>query len=123
MTEISIFEQTNDKYILDMTCGGRSIWFQKNHPNTIFFDRRDVEYEQTFGSNPSARHIRVHPDVMGDFRELPFEDNTFNLVVFDPPHIVGGGRALAYKGLRTVCHGTRGSRFGFARHQRGDACA
>ena len=90
MTEISIFEQTDDKYILDMTCGGRSIWFQKNHPNTIFFDRRDVEYEQTFGSNPSARHIRVHPDVMGDFRELPFDDNTFNLVVFDPPHIVGG---------------------------------
>lgn len=91
MTEISIFEQTDDKYILDMTCGGRSIWFQKNHPNTIFFDRRDVEYEQTFGSNPSARHIRVHPDVMGDFRELPFADNTFNLVVFDPPHIVRGG--------------------------------
>lgn len=71
-----------------MTCGGRSIWFQKNHPHTIYFDQRDVEYEQTFGSDPSARHIKVHPDVMGDFRDLPFPDNTFNLVVFDPPHII-----------------------------------
>lgn len=80
-----------EKYILDMTCGGRSIWFQKNHPHTIYFDQRDEEYEQTFGSDPSVRHIKVHPDVMGDFRDLPFPDNTFNLVVFDPPHIVGGG--------------------------------
>ena len=26
-----------------------------------------------------------------DFRELPFEDNTFKLVAFDPPHLVKAG--------------------------------
>ena len=74
-----------EKVILDMTCGGRSIWFNKKHPNCIYFDRREEEYEQTFGTDPSARHIKVHPDIMGDFRELPFDDDTFSLVVFDPP--------------------------------------
>ena len=84
---------TEEKLILDMTCGGRSIWFNKEHPNCIYFDRRDEEYEQTFGTDPSERHIKVHPDVLGDFRDLPFEDNTFSLVVFDPP------TSLAKKGI------------------------
>ena len=47
-----------EKYILDMTCGGRSIWFQKNHPHTIYFDQRDVEYEQTFGRDPATAVYR-----------------------------------------------------------------
>jgi SAM-dependent methyltransferase len=28
------------------------------------------------------------PDVVGDFRAMPFEDGSFQLVVFDPPHLV-----------------------------------
>ena len=78
-----------EKKILDVTCGSRSIWFNKNHPYAIYFDRRDVEYEETFGTKPSTRHTIIHPDVVGDFKELPFEDNTFSLVVFDPPHRYG----------------------------------
>lgn len=27
-----------------------------------------------------------------DFRKLPFPDNTFNMVVFDPPHLTRAGR-------------------------------
>lgn len=78
-----------DKKILDVTCGGRSIWFNKQHPLCLYCDKREVEYEQEFGkAQPSTRHIRVHPDMLADFTDLPFEDNTFNLVVFDPPHIV-----------------------------------
>ena len=77
------------KKILDVTCGGRSIWFNKQHPLALYCDKREVEYEQTFGkAQPATRHIRVHPDVIADFTDLPFEDNTFHLVVFDPPHIV-----------------------------------
>lgn len=75
-----------EKKILDATCGSRSIWFDKNHPLAIYFDRRDVEYEETFGTTPRTRHTIIHPDVVGDFTDLPFEDNTFSLVVFDPPH-------------------------------------
>lgn len=78
-----------DKKILDVTCGGRSIWFDKQNPLALYCDQRDVEYEQTFGkAQPATRHIKVHPDVIADFTDLPFNDCTFNLVVFDPPHIV-----------------------------------
>lgn len=91
MDELSIFDSTYEKYILDMTCGGRSIWFQKNHPHTIFFDKRDADYAQVMGTNPSERHIHIHPDVLGNFTVLPFEDSSFNLVVFDPPHLVQRG--------------------------------
>ena len=77
------------KKILDVTCGGRSIWFNKQHPLALYCDKREVEYEQTFGkAQPATRHIKVHPDVIADFTDLPFEDESFYLVVFDPPHIV-----------------------------------
>ena len=78
-----------EKKILDVTCGARSIWFNKNHPSAIYFDRRDEEYEETFGATQKTRHTIIHPDVIGDFKDLPFEDNTFSLVVFDPPHRYG----------------------------------
>lgn len=85
-----------DKRILDVTCGGRSIWFNKNHHLALYCDRREEEYEQTFGkAQPSTRHIKVHPDMIADFTDLPFDDNTFNLVVFDPPHIISLVRDIA----------------------------
>lgn len=40
-----------------------------------------------------GRKLDVEPDVVGDFRDIPFEDNTFNMVVFDPPHLLKGGIA------------------------------
>ena len=33
------------KKILDVTCGMRGIWFNKNHPDVIYCDRRKEEYE------------------------------------------------------------------------------
>ena len=33
----------------------------------------------------------VRPDVISDFRALPFADETFQVVVFDPPHLVDPG--------------------------------
>lgn len=56
--------------ILDVTCGKRMMWFNKNHFDTIYFDKRKI----------------VKPDVVGDFRHLPFKDDSFELIVFDPPH-------------------------------------
>lgn len=80
---------TDEKLILDMTCGGRSIWFIKQHPNAIYFDQRVEDFKSNFGKDhTSERVISVHPDVVGDFRHLPFPDNPFHIVVFDPPHIV-----------------------------------
>ena len=76
-----------EKKILDVTCGARSIWFNKQHPLAIYFDRRDEEHEKDFHNNTQT--ISVHPDVVGDFKDLPFDDNVFSLVVFDPPHRYG----------------------------------
>ena len=38
-----------------------------------------------------GRHLSVKPDVIGDFRNIPFDDETFNMVVFDPPHLIKAG--------------------------------
>lgn len=38
-----------------------------------------------------GKKVNVDPDVIGDFRDMPFENNTFNLVVFDPPHLKWAG--------------------------------
>lgn len=76
-----------EKLILDVTCGGRQIWFDKEEPHTIYCDRRREEWEGDFGTVKKHRHLIIDPDVLCDFTDLPFESETFNLVVFDPPHI------------------------------------
>lgn len=77
------------KKILDVTCGPRSIWFNKQHPNAIYCDIRESTYTKRFGATNSERTITVAPDVKCSFTDLPFDDNTFSLVVFDPPHLTG----------------------------------
>ena len=37
-----------EKKILDVTCGDRTIWFQKNEPHTIYCDKRREEWEGDF---------------------------------------------------------------------------
>lgn len=80
--------------ILDATCGGRMMWFEKDREDVIYFDQRQIKYEWD-----SGHHLIVAPDVMGDFRALPFDDESFHLVVFDPPHLskLGGSSWLAKK--------------------------
>lgn len=37
----------------------------------------------------------VSPDIVADFTKMPFPDNSFELVVFDPPHLIkADGNAL-----------------------------
>ena len=74
--------QTTEKYILDVCCGSKMFWFDKNQENTIYMDCREVSETLCDG-----RKLEIHPDVIGDFRHIPFDDNTFSLVVFDPPHL------------------------------------
>lgn len=79
-----------DKKILDVTCGSRTIWFNKNHPAAVYCDRRNETYYDVWksGNGKSERSCIIEPDVLCDFTALPFEDNTFSLVVFDPPHLL-----------------------------------
>lgn len=86
-----------EKKILDVTCGSRSIWFNKKHPAVIYCDIRDEEITGVWTG--SERTCIVRPDVVCDFTNLPFENEIFSLVVFDPPHLakIGENAWLAKK--------------------------
>ena len=70
--------------ILDATCAGRHLWVDKAHADTIFVDRRILPP----GTIPIRPNWQVRPDVCADFTALPFAAGTFDLVVYDPPHII-----------------------------------
>ena len=84
-----------DKKVLDCTCGSRSIWFDKNNPLALYTDIRQEHYtaswKGTTGSGISERVMTIEPDMIVDFTDMPFEDNSFSLVVWDPPHLKQGG--------------------------------
>lgn len=94
-----------DKMILDATCGPRSIWFQKNEPHTLYCDRREAHYESDYGSITAHRTIDVSPDMEIDFTEMPFADGSFNLVVLDPPHLLGKDESWLKK--KYGCYATK----------------
>ena len=73
------------KKVIDVCCGGRSFWFDKENPNVEFCDIRNEGDIQLC----NGQTIRVAPDTVCDFTDLPFEDNTYYLAVFDPPHLIG----------------------------------
>lgn len=79
-----------DKKILDATCGNRSIWFNKKHPAVVYMDRRQQFEKKTWksGGGLSERVLDINPDLIADFTDIPFEDGSFCLVVFDPPHLI-----------------------------------
>jgi ubiquinone/menaquinone biosynthesis C-methylase UbiE len=73
---------TQNKKILDVCCGSRMCWFDKNNQDVIFNDIRDCDYTLCDG-----RQLHIHPDTHFDFRNLPWPNNSFKLVLFDPPHL------------------------------------
>lgn len=60
-------------------------WFDKNNPNVLFVDKRRETV--TAKDRDKIRTIEVNPDIIADFTALPFGDNQFYMVVFDPPHL------------------------------------
>ena len=60
--------------------------FDKENPNVLFGDIRNESLNFY-----KDRVLDVRPDLQIDFRSMPFEDETFHLVVFDPPHLVRAG--------------------------------
>ena len=62
-----------EKFILDATAGFRMMWFNKQHPNALYIDERK----------------EVNPDIVADYRNMKdFADSSFQLIVWDPPHII-----------------------------------
>lgn len=72
--------------IIDVCCGSKMFWFDRNNENTVFMDIRELEEELCDG-----RKLVVKPDIIGDFRKIPFENEKFYLCVFDPPHLKNVG--------------------------------
>ena len=61
--------------ILDMSAGNRAIWFNKKNPLAIYIDKREI----------------VKPDFVMDSTDMKmFCAHTFDLIVFDPPHLNTG---------------------------------
>lgn len=79
-------------------------WFDKNNPHTVFMDNRVLHDILCDG-----RKLDIKPDIIGDFRSIPFDDNIFHMVVFDPPHLlkVGENSWLAKNMVSYLKHGQR----------------
>ena len=77
------------KLILDACCGGKMFWYNKNHPNATYMDNRKDEK----GHSQFRPNHEVMPDIIADFKNMPFKDKSFKMVVFDPPHMFLGENA------------------------------
>jgi len=66
------------------------MWFDSKDRRALFIDKRqethpiDIGTPGTLGRSP----VVVDPDVVADFTQMPFPDESFYVVVFDPPHIM-----------------------------------
>lgn len=69
--------------VLDVCCGGKMFYFDKQNRNVTFCDNRSETHTLCDG-----RVFKIEPDVVCDFRALPFIAEEFDLVIFDPPHLI-----------------------------------
>lgn len=61
--------------ILDATAGNRAIYQTKYSENIIYLDRQ--------------KKLERKPTVFADFKYLPFKENVFDTILFDPPYYWG----------------------------------
>ena len=66
------------KDILDVCCGSKMFWFDKENPSVVFGDKRRESHILCDG-----RALEINPDVLLDFTNLEFSDETFKLVVLE----------------------------------------
>ena len=53
----------------------------KQDSRVLFCDKRELDTPLCDG-----KKFVVKPDMVVDFKNLPFDDESFSLVIFDPPH-------------------------------------
>ena len=70
--------------ILDPASSMRSFYFNKTDARVIFGDIREDETHLLTNNQT----IKIKPDQVMDFRSIPYEDASFQCVVFDPPHML-----------------------------------
>jgi SAM-dependent methyltransferase len=72
--------------VLDPASGSRMFYFDKEDERVTFGDIRSESHILCDG-----RALEIKPDTIMDFRAIPFPDESFRVVVFDPPHLVRVG--------------------------------
>jgi SAM-dependent methyltransferase len=83
-----------NKPVLDACCGSRMFWFDRENPNAVYVDkRRENHVLKDKSSKGGSRTLIVDPDIKADFTDLPFDDCSFAMVVFDPPHLIMNGKS------------------------------
>jgi len=85
---------TSSAKILDPCCGTRAMWLERQSPDVVYGDcRRETLTvpDRSHGHAEGRRILRIEPDLLLDFRALPFPDEMFRLVAFDPPHLERAG--------------------------------
>lgn len=87
--------------VLDACCGSRMFWFDPKDPRALFVDCRELKTEAIWksGDGKATRYCIIAPDIVADFRALPFPNESFWHVVFDPPHLshIGDNAWMAKK--------------------------
>lgn len=79
--------------VLDACCGSRMFWFDRTDKRATFVDNRRETHQLTDkSSSGGSRSLIIDPGIQADFTDLPFPNDAFALVVFDPPHLVRNGR-------------------------------
>lgn len=83
--------------VLDACCGGRHFWFDKRDARAIFVDKRRETIVWGGRQRPGRCDTVIDPDVVADFKALPFADDSFACVVWDPPHGYFGRNSIMAK--------------------------
>lgn len=77
--------------ILDVTVGARKIyrgWDKKLNDPLIGIDVRKGDFSvPKLKSQWAEIKIVIEPTVLADMKHLPFQDNVFEAIIFDPPHM------------------------------------
>ena len=72
------------KTVLDPASSMRSFYFDKTDSRVVFGDIREDETHLLC----NGQTIHIKPDEVMDFRSIPYPDSTFQMVIFDPPHLL-----------------------------------
>ena len=72
------------KLVLDPASSMRSFYFNKNDDRVLFGDIREDETHLL----TNGQTIHIKPDEVMDFRSIPYPNESFQCVVFDPPHML-----------------------------------
>jgi len=73
--------------ILDACCGPKEMYHGLHKKFTdqeiVYIDIRKGTFTIPY---TEGKKIHIEPTVQADLKKLPFKDNTFTLILFDPPH-------------------------------------